>query len=719
MRKIFGVTLGGLQHKIATVVLITLVVTVFAFAMLSVFQSGMLSQIVEETQAEQQRSITGISRETMRATTEYSLTSMAALQAGYANSEFTEVVDYINIMKAMAEELLKNGDALEPAVVLPPDPAKQGVPSAQVLFDEGVDYTKSKYLGIIGHMSEPLLAMYANSSKIMSCFVGLQDGTHLSISTETLDRFDENGNQIPYPVTQRPWYLGAARTGKLYFTGIEEDAFSGKLCITCSAPVYLDGDLIGVVGADVELANMAGFVNASDDAVSSYIINNLGQVILAPSQNRIFTARASDEAQDLRQLGSEPLAKFVSMALLKPTTLNEIELDNRTYYMAGAPMPTIGWALIMTVDKERTELLSVQMLEHMDQTNLAAQQRFRDGSARIRRITFAIVVAILGLSQLISALATRRMVRPIESMTKNIVESGQTGRLFEMKDIYRTDDEIQVLAESFDDLSRKTKRYIEDITKITQEKERISTELELARRIQANMLPYIYPAFPDRSEFDIYATMDPAKEVGGDFYDFFLIDSDHLAMVVADVSGKGVPAALFMMMSKILINNFTMLGVSPARVLEQTNNAICQNNEDDMFITVWLGILEISTGRLVASNAGHEYPVVRTADGRFELYKDKHGFVLGAMEGMKYHDYEMTIDKGGMLFLYTDGVTEATNASNELFGTKRLIEAMNASGAEGPVPLLHAVKDAVDAFVGDAGQFDDLTMLGFKLMERK
>ena len=195
-----------------------------------------------------------------------------------------------------------------------------------------------------------------------------------------------------------------------------------------------------------------------------------------------------------------------------------------------------------------------------------------------------------------------------------------------------------------------------------------------------------------------------------------MVDDDHLAVVVADVSGKGVPAALFMMMSKIIINNYAMLDQSPAKILERTNAAICQNNEQGMFVTVWLGIMEISTGRIVAANAGHEYPVLKGADGRFELIRDKHGFVLGAMESLRYTDYEFTLEKGGILFLYTDGVTESTNRSDEMFGTDRLLETLNQCAGQGPVELLTSVSASIRAFVGDADQFDDITMLGLTRM---
>ncbi|MBO4872468.1 MAG: serine/threonine-protein phosphatase, partial [Lachnospiraceae bacterium] len=250
-----------------------------------------------------------------------------------------------------------------------------------------------------------------------------------------------------------------------------------------------------------------------------------------------------------------------------------------------------------------------------------------------------------------------------------------------------------------------------NLTRVTAEKERIGAELSLATRIQAAMLPHVFPPFPDRREFDLYASMDPAKEIGGDFYDFFLIDDDHLCLVIADVSGKGIPAALFMMASKIILQSCARLGNSAAAILTRTNEAICSNNPEDMFITVWLGILEISTGKLTAANAGHEYPVLKRADGRFELFKDKHGFVAGGMENVQYKEYELQLSRGDKIFVYTDGVVEAQDAAKEQFGTGRMLAALNESRDAAPEQILKNVRGAVDEFVKDAEQFDDLTML--------
>ena len=345
-------------------------------------------------------------------------------------------------------------------------------------------------------------------------------------------------------------------------------------------------------------------------------------------------------------------------------------------------------------------------------------QRQMDALISVRN-TFLhkIALALLGLVLLVivgqAIYLHRVLLRPLNLITEEAARfsAENTAAEHKLQETIRNKDEIGLLAQSIDRMEEQIETYIADITQITAERERVSTELSLATRIQAAFIPHIFPPFPDRSEFDIYAVMDPAKEVGGDFYDFFFIDEDHLGLVMADVSGKGVPAALFMMVSKIILQSCAMLGRGPAEILTKTNEAICSNNQEGMFVTVWMGILEISTGKLRAANAGHEYPVVKLGDGGFALLKDKHGFVIGGMGGVRYREYELQLSPGDKLFLYTDGVPEATNARNELFGSERMIAALNEDPNAGPEEVLKNVRRAVDDFVEDAEQFDDLTML--------
>ena len=332
--------------------------------------------------------------------------------------------------------------------------------------------------------------------------------------------------------------------------------------------------------------------------------------------------------------------------------------------------------------------------------------------------TIATILTVLLLGFLLSRHIRKNMVEPInmiaEAAEAYVKDKKDGGTLSEnhFKGLgIDTGDEIENLYFTLSDMEKDLNAYEEDLTKAIQEQQRIGTELDLAKRIQEDMLPTIFPPFPERKDFDVYASMIPAKEVGGDFYDYFLIDDDHLCIIMADVSGKGVPAALFMMASKILLKTTAMAIPEPGKILARVNNQICSNNSLEMFVTAWLGILELSTGKLTAANAGHEYPIIRQHGGRYELYRDKHGFVMGGMEGMEYKEYEIWLKPGSEVFLYTDGVTEATSEKNEQFGTKRLLESLNSGLAPELKGVLERVNDAVDVFVGDAPQFDDITML--------
>ena len=309
----------------------------------------------------------------------------------------------------------------------------------------------------------------------------------------------------------------------------------------------------------------------------------------------------------------------------------------------------------------------------------------------------------------------RTAIRPLQELSDAATRFAKEDRAFTKEDIIdldiRSNDEISDLYHEIRSMENRIVDYTEHLTQVTAEKERVSTELRTASGIQEAMLPSAFPAFPDRGEFDHYASMTPAKEVGGDFYDFFLIDDMHLAVVIADVSDKGVPAALFMMASKILISYRAQFGGSPSEILSAVNAEICKNNKSKMFVTVWLGILDLETGMLTCSNAGHEYPIIRGGDGEFRVYKDRHGLVVGAMAESRYRDYEIQMEPGDTIFVYTDGAPEANNANGEFYGMERLTAALNRCAGMSPQGILEGVKADVDAFTGDASQFDDLTML--------
>lgn len=313
----------------------------------------------------------------------------------------------------------------------------------------------------------------------------------------------------------------------------------------------------------------------------------------------------------------------------------------------------------------------------------------------------------------------KRVIAPLkqlEEVSASFVESSRQtqdpARIdFKRADIH-TGDEMEVLSDALNAMFDDTRRYMTNLLSVTAEKEKIGAELNVATQIQADMLPRIFPAFPDRREFDLYAFMHPAREVGGDFYDFFLIDEDHLCMVIADVSGKGVPAALFMVIAKTLIKNQAMMGDDPADILGKVNEQLCEGNDAMLFVTVWISILTISTGKGIAANAGHEHPVIRRAGGSYELVVYRHSPAVAAMEGMRFRQHSFELHPGDRLFVYTDGVPEATNAENELFGNERMLDVLNSQpDRKLHHALLETMKREIDIFVGEAPQFDDITML--------
>lgn len=306
----------------------------------------------------------------------------------------------------------------------------------------------------------------------------------------------------------------------------------------------------------------------------------------------------------------------------------------------------------------------------------------------------------------------RMLIQPVEEITmeaKRFADNSEkpAETLSALKNPY----EIGVLANSIQKMEFDIKNYIENLTRVTAEKERIGAELDVAASIQKSMLPCIFPAFPEREEVDIYATMKPAKEVAGDFYDFFMVDESHLAIVMADVSGKGVPAALFMVIGKTLIKDHTRPGRKLGEVFTEVNRLLCESNSEGLFITAFEGVLDLVSGEFCFVNAGHEMPFIQKAGESFEVYEISPGFVLAGLEDMEYEAGRLILQEGDKLFQYTDGITEATNDRDELFGMERLKTALNRAGDKSISDILEAVKGSIDEFVGNAPQFDDITML--------
>ena len=717
MKKIRNLVIGGIENKVFNLILAAVLITALVFMGGFIYQNRMLEQLSRESSEKQQESITGFINQVMDQVVQQTMDRNTEQEAALADEMFHDLETRVRMMANYAQKLFEDEDLKvdRPSVFTTPDPARDGEITPQLILAKGVDAGKmADRISIASEMADMMISLFSASAETNSCFIALPEGAFLVVDDRSASKYSESGNLVDYDVHKRPWYQQAVKAGELIFTDVEIDSFTGDIGIVCAMPVYKDGELTAVVGSDLFLTSMRDSVQASDgNGGFSFVVNQNGHVVFSPKTEGELQVRWASVAPDLRESDNKELAQLVSDAMEGKTDVRLVELDDGVYYMNGAPMKTLGWTMVSAFSQDVADKPAEMMVGNYQQIQEETAAVYLRKRAVSRTTIMILLFVATGLTLLSGIVLGKKIVTPLNTITKRIAALSGSNLEFKMEDAFRTEDEIEVLAQAFANLSHKTAMYLDEVRSVTAEKERISTELHMANQIQESMLPSIFPAFPERREFDIYATMDPAREVGGDFYDFFLIDEDHLCMVIADVSGKGVPAALFMMISKIIIQSCAMLGRGAGEILTKTNEALCSNNRMEMFVTVWLGILEISTGKLTASNAGHEYPAMKTGD-RFELLKDKHGLVIGGMSGIQYKEYELQLKPGDKLFLYTDGVAEATRGGHELFGTKRMLEALNRNPEGSPQEILMNVRHSVDEFVGNDEQFDDLTMMCFE-----
>ena len=624
---------------------------------------------------------------------EQNLRNITTNKADLAESELGKFSAYTKNFADSIHEMYSTPEKFVKSYVPVPDAKYAGILAiSRSLKDNTINVKDIDFevnlLGNLEQLWKPL--MTAQKDVITTIYFGTETGLLVAYDRQS-DLNADNGNEVFYDHLKSEWYTKAKSLGHVCFTDIYNDIYDRGLTITCAAPVYDDNNkFIGAMGMDILISDLYRSIveiDLGDDKASyAFLVDNKGNII--DNEN------ASDKTNSLsneKGINSEVVNKILSGQ-------TDVSLTDDRIYYAYTPIESNGWKFCVRMP-ESVILAPVRSVQ--------------------RNIIFmmSLFLAAFILITIIVTVATRKfskdLTNPIISLSHDVEEiSG--GNLDYRAKIY-DNDEIGDLAKSFNAMAVSLKDYINNLASITAEKERISTELNVATQIQADMLPRIFPAFPERKEFDIYASMNPAKEVGGDFYDFFFIDDKHLALVMADVSGKGVPAALFMVISKTLIKTRALMGGTPSEILYDVNNQLCEGNDAGLFVTVWLGILDIETGKITAANAGHEYPALKRVDNTsFELLKDKHTPAVATIEEIRFKNYEIELNPGDVLFIYTDGVAEATNSSEELYGTDRMIKDLNKYTDSKIDELLINMKKEVDKFTGDAPQFDDITMLGLR-----
>lgn len=499
-----------------------------------------------------------------------------------------------------------------------------------------------------------------------------------------------------------------------YSTGINRNMG----VFSCSMPYDINGEFGGVIFFSILIEELDYLVEPASETNDSinFILNSDGQVLL--SSNKTDVSELSDVKvvydypPDIRQGKQVAIAEVAKKMTEGEKALEEIFINGNQYYIAYAPIEELNWSLgVLMPANEVTEIVQ----ENKDIIRQLTEEKVETLDHRFLTVIFLMVVFAVILWAVVMRIGKKlasEFVKPIQELSDGVRDIA-AGNLDKQIEIH-TKDEIAHLAICFNMMTDKLKVQMKNLEKVTAEKERIATELNVAKEIQVGVLPKDFNF--NRTDFEIFAKMSAAKEVGGDFYDFYLLDEDHLVMTVADVSGKGIPAALFMMISKTILKNFATFATNAddyAGVVSCANDQLCQNNEEMMFVTVFFGVLEISTGKFVFVNGGHNPPVIyHKKENSCEFLNVKKNFVLGGMDGVPFTQQEIYFEPGDLIFAYTDGVNEAMNIDHEEYTSERLLDFMNATDLNTDLKeILKKVRADVATHVGEAEQSDDITMM--------
>lgn len=645
------------------------------------------------------------------------LMELAQCQANIVDSNFGHFKTSVELLASDATYLYEHADEYGRIPVDEPRAENDGKLVVHITHSKNTDMSDPAVIdeaGLLGNESNTLISTHAGNPSMAKCYIATESGLMIEADEDSSDKLEDDGSVKFYEPTERPWYYETKELNATHFTNVTPEASGKRTGFMCGSPVTKNGKFMGVACAGMYLDDVNKIVQSTNlgEYGIACIINNNGQLLFSSQKEGELSITKETAGLDLRNSSNPDLAKLATDAVNGYDNYRTVHILGKDYCVAFAGMDTVGWSFVIMLPEEIVQEPTNRLLNEL---SIISGETETYAKNSILRVT--IIFAITGVLSLILAFVlayriSKIIALPVIGLTEKV--SSLHGDNLDFEWYPTTEYEIQALAEAFMSLTGRIKNYIEEVKQITAEKERIGAELSVATEIQANMLPNIFPPFPNRKEFELYALMDPAKEVGGDFYDFFFVDDKHLALVVADVSGKGVPAALFMVIAKTLIKNRALMGGSPAEILGDVNNQLCEGNEADLFVTVWFAIIDLTTGKGIEANAGHEHPAIRRKDGNFELIQYKHSLAVATMEDIRFREHEFELHPGDTLFQYSDGVPEATSIDEKLFGDELLINSLNKNPNAAPDELISIVRNDIDTFVDTAPQFDDITMLCFK-----
>lgn len=651
-------------------------------------------------------------------------------KAAAIEEKFVAVETYVLGIAAQARNIYAQPERYPDRTVALPVPESNQL-AAQLLWSEKRKETADAESGIpmyteevlkLGNLQDMLVQYVANNGMVGSAYIATESGWTIQADTISYSKYNITGTetdpdrQLLFEAQDRQWYKRAkeAGSGQIIYTDVIRDTHTGSNCIVCASPVYRGEKVVAVAGIGAYLETINNAVLGMDIGEEGYafLVNEDGQVVVS-GRFEGETAAYAEQVVDLRQSSNPMLAQTAEKMVAGESGSVAMPLDGREVYLAYAPLKHLGWSLVTVLEEENViapaQESQAMILKLGDELDDKQDEAIRD-------VFLAFVVALICVTLLVCVSGTMfstKLTEPICSLTDKVMS--WDGSDFGQRINIRTGDEIEELGEAFNDMVDQIEEYVHNLSSVTAEKERIRMEIQVASRLQADMLPEVEGIFANREDFVLAASMVPAKGVGGDFYDFFLLDEERLALVVADVSGKGVPAALFMVVSRMMIRSRLMSVGNRENELsgavEEVNRSLCENNKDGMFVTAWIGVLNIANGELQFVNAGHCRPLVIKKGGRCEYDTTFSGMMLAGMEDTTYREGQMKLCRGDMLLLYTDGVTEASDAGQNMYGEERLQRTVIEAGALTPKELLHMLWRALDEFRGEEPQFDDITML--------
>ncbi len=718
----------SIRRKVLFILLAGVVVTLLAVGVVFIYGQNRTQQALDE----QSEVIRNFLAESMGSFTEQfakdRLQEVTATKAQHLDRELFIVQEDVEYMAEAMHLLLTAPDKHLPRTL--PDSRQEAdilsgtsyIHYSRALLQQGIQPELQAEIGLAGNFADvlkPMSTSYAGSRT--SLYAGSKHGYLIC-----LDLLAKEGRQSIFPSAEikadflahydpreRTWYKQAEAAGKPVFSSVYKGA-EGNLDLTCAAPYYDAQGFAGVVGISytVEDIYQVLVADAMSHKGSSFVLDQAGRVIFSSEKEGILAAK--DQGQDIRQADESGMVEAARRMTAGEMDVMSVKIGGKAYYLAFAPLKTTGWSLGILVDTAEimapVEQVEGEVVTQLDFFEETVQEIMRSILWQSILLLLPIILLLMYASNLLAG----RFTRPVRRLAEGAREIAAGN--FDKKVEITTGDELEYLADSFNFMTDELKKYTENLAKVAAEKERSRTELEVAARIQMDMLPTNFADYAGRTDFELYALMEPAKDVGGDFYDFYLLQGRYLVVTVADVSGKGVPAALFMAKSQSVLKNCVLQSADPenmAGVLEAANEELCRNNEAAMFVTAFIGVLDLQTGRFTYADGGHCPPLLGRG-GAYGFLPLKKSCVLGLME-MPYEQQCIDLKPQDTLFIYTDGVSEAMNEDYALFTEARIKDGLNGLVAgQSVADLLRQMLAVVRQYAGNAEQSDDITMLGLR-----